>query len=130
GAGANQTVFNSVAVVPTVQSPPPGDAGDIMAGGYSLVGVNENQFLAVTALTSSGPDSNFGTSGAALSTIVGSLANGIAALPNGNVVAAGSSPTPSGTGFLLAQFQPNGAADASFGSGGQVVGQPAMGVSN
>jgi uncharacterized delta-60 repeat protein len=128
GAGANQTGFTSVAVVPRIQSPLPADAGDIMAGGYSVI--SGNQFLAVTALTSSGPDPAFGTSGAVQSTIVGSIANGVAALPNGNVVAGGSSPTPSGTGFLLAQYQPNGAVDTTFGPGGQVVGQPAIGVSD
>ena len=124
-AGNSQAAFNSVAVVPKG----PADAGDIMAGGYSDAG--GNQYLTILALTATGPDTNFGTSGAVQSPTNGSVANGVTALANGNVVAVGSDVSgQANSAFLLAQFQPDGTPDASFGSGGQVVGQPATGNSD
>ena len=63
-------------------------------------------------------DRSFGVGGKVLTPIGsdGAFANALVIQPDGKLVAAGS-----GVDFLLARYKPNGALDASFGSGGIVT---------
>ncbi len=97
--------------------------GDAYVAGSSYAGTEQE--LTVSAFTSGGvADSSFGVGGEATLSNNGSLASGVAVLSDGNVVAAGSD---GGDQFLLAQFTPTGALDASFGSGGVVTNSPNLG---
>jgi hypothetical protein len=103
------TDFDAVAVEPSGAP----NASDIVAGGYSIL--NGSQTATVAAFGNGGFDSGFGTGGVDLPGAI-SMVNGVAVLPNGNVVAVGPS-SSSSTASALVQYQPNGAPDNAFGGG-------------
>ena len=120
-AGADEAVFNSVAVVPAG----PSDAGVIMVGGASQIGLNPSQ-LTVAAFKPGGTPYLAFASGA-LQSPLGTTATGITIVTTGttagNVVAVGPAPSPSGPPVLL-QFKPNGTQS------GEAFVQPAPGTSD
>ena len=112
GAAANAVAFSAA-------------SGDVVAAGWALVsGVPH---LTVAAFKSGVLDTAFDTTGFVTSGVTGSSAGGVVALPNGNVVAAGTTNVNGGR-FLLTAYSQTGAAAAGFGSGGQVSDSPALGT--
>jgi uncharacterized delta-60 repeat protein len=90
------------------------DDGKIVLAGYGING------MAVARLTAKGAiDQSFGSGGAAAAGFgLNTYAAGVAILPDGRILAAGSG---GAADLLLARFLSNGAPDPSFGVGGKVV---------
>jgi uncharacterized delta-60 repeat protein len=112
--GATQSVANAVALSPN---------GDVITAGSSVVGGTQKLTVAAFKETGNGSLDWATASGAS------GIASGVTVLPNtspvptaqqGNIVAVGTN----GSNFLLAQFNPKGSLDTSFGTGGLVVNSP------
>lgn len=88
-----------------------GQAGGV-ATNFSLVRLNANGSF----------DNSLGNSGV-IQTDLGpnSEANSMALLPDGRIVAAGMISATGGTDLAVLRYNPNGALDPSFGTGGQVI---------
>jgi len=103
--------------------------GDIVTGGFSENGSAQSLSTVAAFFSSGGSDGTLSwTATATGGDAPGSVAAAVTALPDGNVVAAGSTlllntGTPR---FFLAQYTSNGATDTAFGGGtGQVIDAPA-----
>ncbi|HMA35031.1 MAG TPA: delta-60 repeat domain-containing protein, partial [Chloroflexia bacterium] len=98
--------------------------GSLVAGGTSDNGSNANFALARYRPDGS-LDSSFGTAGwvtTGFNANTSESVQGLALQPDGKIVAAGVTYSPSTQGdFALARYLPTGSLDSSFGSGGQVV---------
>jgi uncharacterized delta-60 repeat protein len=83
--------------------------------GFALVRYNEDGTI----------DTTFGSGGKTFTAFSDSPSEiqAVAFLPDGKILAAGFSSTPStfGRAFALARYHPNGTLDASFGNGGRVT---------
>ena len=68
-------------------------------------------------------DTSFGVQGKVVTDFSGGqdLAYAVAVQPDGKIVAAGSSDSPSGRDFALARYNPDGSPDVLFGRGGRVT---------
>jgi uncharacterized delta-60 repeat protein len=97
--------------------------GKTVAGGSSSNG-SDSDFALARYNPNGTLDPSFG-SGGKVTTAFGSSHESISALalqPDGKLVAAGYAATgPSTSVFALARYNPNGALDSSFGSGGKVI---------
>ena len=97
--------------------------GKILVAGFAG-GQFNSEFLLMRLNADGTPDGGFGSSGI-VRTPVGSgedIANAMVLQPDGRIVLAGSSVASDGRrDFALARYMPNGALDASFGTGGLVT---------
>lgn len=95
----------------------------IAALALSLLGVGS----AATARLAGSLDPSFGSGGVVTDSSFGDWIAGIAVLPDGKIVVAGTNVTALDGGydhaFLLARYLPDGSLDPSFGDGGYVVTQ-------
>ena len=91
----------------------------LVAAGYSVRNRGTNTKFALARYEADGKlDQAFGEGGRVFTPMGtdGAAAYDLARLPNGRLVAAGSSGT-----FALAEYTPSGALDGSFGEGGRVL---------
>ena len=105
--------------------------GKIVVAGSSNYG-NTDQFTLARFDSNGSPDSSFGTGGVTNSVLPaepgdpwGAGVAGLAVLPNGEILAAGSATWHQGMyeevgGFVLARYTPSGSLDPTFGDGGIV----------
>lgn len=95
--------------------------GSLVAVGYSDA---SSQFdFAIARYDSSGVlDPTFGTGGRVTTDFGGSdLATAVTVQPDGRIVVVGRSGNAFGISFAIARYQPNGALDAAFGTGGMIL---------
>jgi uncharacterized delta-60 repeat protein len=99
--------------------------GKVVAAGFSFGTPTLEEEFALARYSSDGAlDPTFGTGGE-VTTDFNSFDDGASAVavqPDGKIVAAGGSfPSPTTTDFALARYEPNGALDLAFGTGGMVT---------
>jgi uncharacterized delta-60 repeat protein len=97
-----------------------GDSKIVVAGG-TLPTANGNDEFALARFNTDGRlDATFGSGGVVLTSVGNyAIARAVALQSNGDIVAGGESNSFDGV-FTLARYNPNGALDTSFGSGGIV----------
>jgi uncharacterized delta-60 repeat protein len=121
--GHLDSVANGVTIDPAT--------GDVITAGFSYNSSDPpaSVFTVADFGTTGTLNSGFGTAGVVTAANqAGSVANAITALPDGNLVAVGSTVegSPATSRFFVAQYTSAGAVDTSFGGGtGQVVDAPA-----
>jgi uncharacterized delta-60 repeat protein len=96
----------------------------LLPGGRVAVAGYSDRDFALARLDASGAlDPSFGTGGRVRTDFRGGddAAYALVALPDGALVAAGSSFGPSGFDFALARYTAGGALDTTFGEGGRVI---------
>jgi uncharacterized delta-60 repeat protein len=86
-----------------------------------LAGVLVASPVAATPPPSGSLDPSFGVGGTVVTDFGGAIANDLALLGNGKIVALGTATSSSGTDFALTRYRTNGALDPSFGVGGRVL---------
>jgi len=98
--------------------------GKIVAAGYALDG-GVVKLALMRRLGNGTPDTEFGNPSGTVLTSIGdggeAIANGLAILPDGTLLVAGSVRDGGVTKLLLARFTSGGAPDGGFGSGGFVL---------
>jgi uncharacterized delta-60 repeat protein len=97
--------------------------GKLIAAGDTYIN-GDYDFALVRYNPDGSLDVNFGVSGTITSAFSGGyddLVDAIVLLPDGKVVAAGSSYNDTNMDFALARFTPNGILDSAFGRGGHVT---------
>jgi uncharacterized delta-60 repeat protein len=97
------------------------DGKIVVAGSKVIVDGSHYEFALARVNPDGSPDEGFGNGGA-LTTPLGSdyaLATGVAVQPDGKLVAVGGSAAD--PGFVVVRYNPDGALDTSFGSGGVAV---------
>ncbi len=100
--------------------------GQIIAGGYAIIGSN-GEFALARYNTNGSLDTNFGTNGIVAMQISGSNYSqifSIAIQSNGQIVAGGAAIIGGNGEFVLARYNTNGTLDTSFGNNGIVTMQP------
>jgi uncharacterized delta-60 repeat protein len=99
--------------------------GKIVATGFTGVSDTDRVDFALARYNSDGTlDSSFGTGGRVITDFArgADLADAMALQPDGKIVVAGITFTPSRLGDMaLARYNPNGTLDSSFGAGGEVT---------
>jgi uncharacterized delta-60 repeat protein len=137
-AGTLDASFGAGGVVPTLLVPNQqanalsdaalqADGKLVVAGGiiyrYDAVPYFDlNRFLLVRYKTDGTLDPEFGTNGvSAISVGYPAEAASVSILPDGKILAAGSSRGGISTNLVLARYHPNGSLDASFGTNGVTV---------
>ncbi len=137
GIGGRQTLSFTTSVVPADSAVQP-DGKLLVATGLDNTPTATEAFGVVRLRVDGSLDTAFGQHGVA-SAVFTNFINAPAAMalqPDGRILVAGNAMSADGTlsEFAIARFKPNGALDASFGSGGRVttnfVGVMPGGVSN
>ncbi len=92
-------------------------------GKILLCGYSHNDFALIQYNSDGSVDSSFGTDGVAITDFSGNfdLGNAMVILPEGKIVIAGESDVALEGDFALAQYNPDGSADKSFGSKGKLT---------
>jgi uncharacterized delta-60 repeat protein len=121
--GSLDTTFGTGGLVTTDVNPMTFDYCQrilVLAGGKILAAGSSNSDFALVRYTANGAlDPTFGTGGIVTTDIDGTAdtAYDLAELSDGKILAAGSTTSD----FAMACYQPNGALDPTFGTGGKVV---------
>jgi uncharacterized delta-60 repeat protein len=107
------------------------DGKIVVVGNTELAGGGEN-FVVARFNPNGSPDSTFGSGGVVTTAFPGASATEIAAAvlqqPDGKILVGGTAQAPGRTSpslGALARYNPNGSLDPTFGSGGEVLSQPA-----
>ncbi|HEX5036534.1 MAG TPA: calcium-binding protein, partial [bacterium] len=123
GFGANGLVIVNIN---NQQSFPAGlaiqDDGKIVIGGTNGP-VGARDFMVIRGLPDATPDPAFGNNGVAV-TPVGpgeDVARDIAVLPDGKILAVGSTDLNGGFDVAFVRYHPDGSLDGTFGTGGIVI---------
>jgi uncharacterized delta-60 repeat protein len=102
-----------------------GDGGTVAVGRTDAAGVQKTDFGIVRYNPDGTPNPAFGTGGVVTTDIrgQGDQANAVAVQPDGKILVAGFATSASGidSDFALARYNPDGALDQSFGTGGIVT---------
>ena len=94
-------------------------------GRVVVAGGSANAFALARYLASGALDESFGVGGVVITNVGGTAqANALVVQPDGKLVAAGVTDDGTGGRFALVRYMPNGALDATFGSGGAVTTAP------
>ena len=114
--GANDQAFDA-ALLP--------DGGIVAVGETDAAGIQKQDFAVVRYLPDGTPNPGFGTGGIVKKDFFGSgdVANAVAVQPDGKILVAGFAVRPPGidSDFALVRYNPDGALDTSFGTGGVVT---------
>jgi uncharacterized delta-60 repeat protein len=110
------------------------DGKIVVVGNTELAGGGEN-FVVARFNPNGSPDSTFGSGGVVTTAFPGASATEIAAAvlqqPDGKILVGGTAQAPGRTSpslGALARYNPNGSLDPTFGSGGEVLSQPASAI--
>jgi uncharacterized delta-60 repeat protein len=99
--------------------------GKVVAGGFTTTDTTHRDFALARYEPDGTPDPSFGGAGRVTFDFSGVGDNdwisSIALLPDGKIIAAGSTDVGLDSGFALARFQPDGTLDPGFGVGGKVT---------
>ncbi len=116
-SGSNYSQINSIAIQSN---------GQIIAGGFAIIGGNE--FFVLARYNTNGTlDTSFGTNGIVTMQpggATGGVINSIAIQSNGQIVAGGQATISGANEFVLARYNSNGSLDNSFGTNGIVTTTP------
>jgi uncharacterized delta-60 repeat protein len=99
--------------------------GKVVAGGFTTTDTTHRDFALARYQPDGTPDPSFGAAGRVTFDFGGvggnDWINSVALLPDGKIIAAGSTDVGLDSGFALARFQPDGTLDPAFGVGGKVT---------
>ncbi|MFO0841570.1 MAG: delta-60 repeat domain-containing protein, partial [Gemmataceae bacterium] len=96
-------------------------SGKILAAGYASPSNGHGSYFALVRYTANGAlDSTFGSRGKVM-TDLGGFADTMAVQPDGKILLAGRTGASGTLVLALARYNPDGAPDATFGSGGKLI---------